>query len=136
MFSTATTVYSSTGTFATTGLTGTITLSRSTNRVLAIVSQNGLSKEQTDAFGRIRLVREFSGGGLTQLAVMEEQYARSAGTTNLLVVGGTSITWLDSPSTTNTLTYRTEIARTSTTGFVSVQFAGATSTLTLLEVRA
>jgi hypothetical protein len=133
-FSFSSTVFSSTTTYAATGLSGTITLSSSTNKVLVIVSQNGLNKEQADTWGKLRLMRSFSATD-TQLAVIEAQYGRN-GATGFNSVAGTSMTWLDSPATTATLTYRTEFARDTAAGFASVQNGGSTSTLTLIEVSA
>jgi hypothetical protein len=134
MFSYGVTTFSNTTSYANTGLSGTITLSKSTNKVLAIVNQSGLSKEQADTWGRLRLVREIPATSITQLAIMEGQYSRSS-STGFNVIGSSSMTWLDSPGSTATLTYRTEFNRETASGFVGVQYGGATSTLTLIEVR-
>jgi hypothetical protein len=134
-YSTTTTVFQSSATYATTGLTGTITPTSASSKILVLVAQNGLSKEQADTYGRLRLVRTLS-GVTTTLSEFEKSFARLIGSSALLGVGGTNLSYLDTPNTTSSITYRTEVQNANAAGFVSVQNQGSQSTLILIEVSA
>ena len=130
---TATPVSNSTNVLADTGLTATITPQSNTNKILVLVSQNGLEKSAGNSLSRIdiKLFR-----GVTEIA----QIAGSVLFTNSLlnIVGGSvSTMFLDSPATTSATTYKTQFLNNANAASVTVQSGGGNrSTITLLEVSA
>jgi hypothetical protein len=120
-------VTSSTNTFIDTGLTATITPKFATSKILVVVSQNGLAKNN-NTYMSIYLVRNGSNLFLVEGAV---GYTGES-TTNY--VGGTSLTYLDSPASTSALTYKTQFNSTSNFSNVVCQVNSATSTITLTEI--
>lgn len=129
-YSTATS--NSTSTYADTGLTASITPSSASSKILIIVSQVGLykSNNNTQSGVNLKLFR-----GATELSI----FARYQGFTNTafnLAAGTASINYLDSPSTTSSVTYKTQFANDANASSVSVQSGSDMSTITLLEVAA
>jgi hypothetical protein len=138
---TTTTAMTSTSTsFADSNLSGTITPSATSSKVLVLVSQH------------LRVYRgsQFQGGSWQLLrgasAILTYNYATTQGfmmieangatDTSLVQVG--NMTYLDSPSTTSATTYKTQIAvgNTASSGFMRAQGDSLTSTITLIEVGA
>jgi hypothetical protein len=133
---TTTVVSSATNTFVDTTLTATITPSSATSKVLVLISQNGLYKNQLDAANclAIQLLR-----GATVIASLgtEINYQNSAERHNS---SGASLNWLDSPATTSATTYKTQFKSQNNAATVEVQAAagGTTcnSTIVLMEIGA
>ena len=129
----ATQTLSTTSAYADTGLTASITPKFSTSKILVLVNQNGLSKKGTSsAFNALnmQLLR-----GATVLA----QIASGYGYTGLLVEnasGQCSTSYLDSPATTSSTTYKTQFAADQNVDGVIVQNGSSVSTITLLEIAA
>jgi hypothetical protein len=126
----ATSTTSSSSTYADTGLTGTITPTSATSKVLVMVSQNGCTKFSSDTALRLKL---FKGG--TEIAF----FAGSAGETSstaYIGIGGISINYLDSPATTSATTYKTQFMSQLNASGVRVQDNAALSTIILLEIGA
>lgn len=118
-----------------TGLTASITPSATTSKVLVIVMQNGVGKVN-DTSVDLNLVR-----GSTELT----QFTGSAAFTNSTAwndVGSAGITYLDSPATTSSTTYKTQFKTGSAGNTAYVQLYGAsvadkaTSSITLMEIGA
>ena len=121
------TSYSS-STLTDSNLTASITPLFSTSKILVLVSQNGLGKDSSNTYERVGLVR-----GSTFLVYALVQ----GGQTNSTAVNygyGASLAYLDSPSTTSSVTYKTQIGSGANTGNVYAQLGGSTSTLTLMEI--
>jgi hypothetical protein len=118
---------SSSSTYSDTGLTATITPKFSTSKILVLVSQVGLQKSNNEGI-RLRLVR-----GSTTIVQMETAAAYT-NTTTQNRVGGTSTTYLDSPSTTSATTYKTQFGTADNAASGTVQSGSTTSTITLLEI--
>jgi len=126
------------GSYATTGLSTTITLSSASNKVLVIVSQP--SSTTTDTIASIQLRRDVGGvSGITTLS----EVAFGAYTGNYVVYTRVpvSISYLDSPGTTGITTYQT-FARTEYSSYgqaasTNVNWAGTykASTITLIEIQ-
>jgi hypothetical protein len=126
------------GSYATTGLSTTITLSSASNKVLVIVSQP--SSTTTDTIASIQLRRDVGGvSGITTLS----EVAFGAYTGNYVVYTKVpvSISYLDSPGTTGITTYQT-FARTEYSSYgqaasTNVNWAGTykASTITLIEIQ-
>lgn len=123
---------SSSSTYADTGLTASITPSSSSNKILVLVNQAGVGKNTGDISNSVnlKLLRNstnivFFGGvvGYNQ--------------TNSYNLGFSATTsYLDSPSTTSSVTYKTQFANAVNAASVRVQTDGYTSTITLIEVKA
>jgi len=124
----STTTGSSSSTYADTGLTASITPSSTSSKILVIVHQEGLSKVTNSTGVDLKLFR-----GATELAL----FGGNAGqqyTTAWNFVGGAGITYLDSPSTTSSTTYKTQFSSTGNNANVYVQSNNATSSITLMEI--
>lgn len=138
---TTTTVMTSTSTtFADSNLSGTITPSSASSKILVLVSQH------------LRIYRgsQFQGGSWQLLrgasAILTYNYATTQGfmmieangasDTSLVQVG--NMTYLDSPATTSATTYKTQIAvgNTASSGYMRAQGDSLTSTITLMEIGA
>jgi hypothetical protein len=125
----------STTTYADTGLTASITPSSASSKVLILVTQNGIAKNNADTGVKLNLLR-----GATELYQFEASAAYT-GSNAYNYIGGSSTNYLDSPATTSATTYKTQFARTTANGAAIVQIDGAvgtdsTSTITLLEIGA
>jgi hypothetical protein len=116
--------------FIDTGLTANITPSATNSKVLILVSQNGLGKSSANTQYALRLVR-----GATEISVFENFGAGDA-TSGFLWVGGNSICYLDSPSTTSSTTYKTQFRNRDGSGTVYIQEQNSMSSITLLEIGA
>jgi len=121
-------VTNSTSTYADTGLTATITPTSATSKILVIVHQTGLFKSGNTRI-TLRLLRSS-----TSLIVFEW----GGGTTDSNAVispAGSGTTFLDSPATTSSITYKTQFASTSNVAEVRVNLdSNSSSTITLMEI--
>jgi hypothetical protein len=122
----ATQVTNSTNTFADTSLTASITPSAATSKVLVLIAQS--VQQDNDATGEItmKMLR-----GATQLGT--DQPLLYTGT-NIFKSAFFSACYLDSPSSTSALTYKTQIKATAGNGRCNI--GGGTSQITLLEIGA
>jgi hypothetical protein len=129
---TTTAATSSSATHADTNLTATITPTSATSKVLVLVNQNGLKKsaDASNTFLGLKLLR-----GATVISTFEDT-ATFTGTAVQNRVGGSSVSYLDSPATTSATTYKTTFASGAGTTSVTVQEVSAMSTITLLEIGA
>jgi hypothetical protein len=126
----ATQVNVSTSTPTDTGLSASITPSSSTSKVLVIVSQNGVGKDTgaTDAW--INLLR-----GSTVISEFGKVIGNNGGAgTN--VPGSASVAYLDSPATTSSTTYKTQVYSGAGIAKAFAQAGNAMSTITLMEIGA
>jgi hypothetical protein len=127
--STASQAFSTSATFANTGLSASITPQSTSSKILAIVAGAGFaSTALTDA--AVRLTRD-QPSAPTVLSTVSCAYS-SAGA----VIGAYNIVYLDSPASTSALTYRTQLARSAGTGIAYDEINGSLSTLTLMEISA
>jgi hypothetical protein len=117
-------------TYADTTLTATITPTLSTSQILIFVNQAGCQKYATNTSMALRLVR-----GSTTILQMAT-IAGGTGSTADLNWGTMSATYLDSPATTSSTTYKTQFNSTNGTTQATVQHGGPTSTIVLMEVSA
>ena len=126
---------SSSTSYADTGLSRTITCSATSSKVLILVSHGGLLKVTNDEAGKIQLGRDI-GGSYTALAMFENDYGRNDSTA-LNAVGGASTCYLDSPSSTAEITYKTRFANSvSADDLVRISQNSATATITCMEIGA
>ena len=117
--------------FSDTGLTATITPSSSSNKVLVIVNQNGLEKNNADIRMQAKLLR-----GSTNLGNFIGDETLRTSTANRTDIGGTGFSYLDSPSTTSATVYKTQFRNVDGANLVAVQNGSSVSSITLLEIEA
>jgi len=115
-----------------TGLSASITPSSTSSKILVIVSHPTCEKRNDDAYNSInfRLLREAT-------VISSDPIAYGIGQTAPTVMSlmfSVSFNYLDSPSTTSAITYKTQIHNSSGTGQIKVQRSDAPSTITLIEV--
>jgi hypothetical protein len=121
-----------------TGLTASITPTSSSSKILVIVSQvcNIVILSNISFNSSNNLVR-----GSTQVYEQDIALGMQAGTGSAgLIYNGSivSMSYLDSPNTTSSTTYKTQskISTTASSAYVRFQDAGSDSTITLLEIAA
>ena len=119
---------SSSSTYADTGLTATITPSSTSSKILVIVQQSGLAKVTNSTGVNLKLLRNS-----TDLITFENSVGQQYSTA-WNIVGGSGTTYLDSPSTTSAVTYKTQFASNNNSATVYVQINSASSTITLMEI--
>ena len=121
-------------TYADSGLTADITPSATDSKVLVIVSQNiQISISDNGIKGYMKLLRDAS-------AIVTDsiiQILTGGATSNTLQLNH-SIVYLDSPSTTSAITYKTQIKvnDTSSSGKIRAQDESSPSQITLIEIGA
>jgi hypothetical protein len=122
----------STTTYADSGLTVSITPSSASNKILVLVSINGVSKG-TDCCLNARLNRDSTSiSNITGLAA----YTGSAVTAS----GSAAFNYLDSPSSTSSIEYKLQIASSNAGRSVSINdyaaVLGSVSAITVMEIAA
>jgi hypothetical protein len=128
---TSTETSSSSTSYADTTLTATITPSSSSSKILVLVHQTSIMKNSSDNAGKLQLLR-----GSTALKMFENDFGRD-GSSGLNIVGGTGIVYLDSPSSSSSVVYKTQLACSVTAAAsIVVQHNSSVSTMTLMEVSA
>ena len=125
---------SSSSTMADSGITASITPKSSSNKILVIVQLNACGKQTGNTYMRAKLVR-----GATDIQVIESLagYDNSSGAN---WIGSISSTYLDSPATTSSTTYKIQFASGENVAsvFINGNSGGflPVSTITLLEIAA
>jgi hypothetical protein len=128
----STSVSNSTSTYADTGLTASITPKFATSKILVLINQNGLRKSAGNVNNSINLQ-------LVRNSTVVSQISTFTGYTNTLldlIIGSASTSYLDSPATISSTTYKTQFSSGFNTASVSVQDNNAQSTITLMEIAA
>jgi len=126
----STIVSSSSSTYANTNLTASITPSSTSSKILVLVNHNGCGKDATNTQIGIKLFR-----GATEIALIENPAGYTASTaTNY--IGSISTCYLDSPSSTSSVTYKTQFASLNNAQTVYLQVNSTVSTITLMEIAA
>jgi len=125
-------------TFADSSLTASITPSAATSKVLVLVTQNLYlaGGGQSDQSAGMRLVR-----GATTIfdrTTAQTWQINAPGGTSPAFRGDANISYVDSPNTTSSTTYKTQIAvdRTASGGTVYAQLSSCVSSIILLEIGA
>ena len=124
-------VTTTSSTFADTGLTASITPTSATSKVLVLVNCSGCGKSSNTA-GGFRLLR-----GASQIIYIDSTVGYTA-TTAVNDIGSVSTTYLDSPATTSSTTYKVQFATATSTGTIVMNdsWSATTSTITLMEIAA
>ena len=120
-------VISSSSTYVDTGVTASITPSATSSKILVTVSQMGLDKRTNNTYMHLITLR-----GSTQIHSANGQELYTANTNGN--TGSCTWSYLDSPSSTSAVTYKTQFKSVSGNSQVSVQWSSATSTITLMEI--
>jgi hypothetical protein len=130
---TSTAVSNNTATYTNSNLTASITPSSASSKVLVLFHQNGCFRNAAGGASSglyLRLLRDS-----TEIMVPAQDW----GYTNTLLIflaGTISGAYLDSPSTTSSVTYKTQV-RSGTSSFTcGVQESSSMSVITLLEIGA
>ena len=128
----STNVTSSSSTFADSGLTASITPSSASNKVLVFANINGIYKTTNNTGISLKLVR-----GATNIHNIESVGAYT-NDTSASAVGSVSTSYLDSPSTTSSTTYKITFNSFNNNGTVNINAnsvsGGTVSTMTLMEI--
>jgi hypothetical protein len=124
--STSTQAATTSSSYADTNLSASITPSSTSNKVLVLVSQS-ISSVASRAGGAVNIVR-----GSTQVA----EFNQISNAENQM--GNHYLVYLDSPSTTSSVTYKTQFKRIDQSGTLQAQrndaSGNATSVITLIEI--
>jgi len=123
----ATEVTSSSTTLADTGLTATITPSSTSSKILISIHENSPVKLDNSDM-EIKLFR-----GTTELSRITG-FTLYTGTSLQLYGQTVSTSYLDTPSTTSSTTYKTQFRRPDGSGTVRLRYPGE-STITLMEIQ-
>jgi hypothetical protein len=127
---TASSTNSTSTTYADTGLTASITPSSTSNKILVLVTQAGVGKsEANDTYCILQLNRDG-----TDILGFEKQAGFTL-TAMRNLVGACTCSWLDNPSTTSTVVYKTRFRSNNNGSAVNVNSNGSTSTITLMEIQ-
>lgn len=131
--STSTSTVASTTTYEDSSLSASITPSSSSSKILIIISQAGhvYSTQGSNRWGSIRILRD-----ATEIHEVEQALGGRGG-----LSGGDrsdsasiSVTFLDSPATTSSVTYKTQGKVNGSLSNYTFQVSESTSVITLLEV--
>ena len=111
------------------GLSASITPSSANNKILITVHLSTIAKFGGDTSLSARLLRDSTS------VIVFEGLAGDSGGTGSNAVGGSGTTFLDSPATTSSVTYKVQIINNTGNGTVRVhQSAASDSTMTLMEI--
>jgi hypothetical protein len=127
---TGTQATSSSTSYSDTGLTASITPSATSSKILVLVQQS-FAKYSGDTVGNIRIYRDSTEIGGT----IPARELGDTGNSNYNAIGiGFSCSILDTPSSTSSLTYKTQFNNGAGAGTCSVQYNNGNSYITLMEI--
>jgi hypothetical protein len=127
---TTTQTSSTSSSFVNTALSASITPQSTSSKILVMVSGYGFSSSSgTDT--TIRLTRD-QPSAPTVLQTGSAVFSANGGA----LIGCYNFIYLDSPATTSSITYRTQLARGAGTGIAYDEINGSLTTITLMEVSA
>jgi len=125
------TASSTSTTFASTGLTASITPTFSTSRILVMVVAAGVGKETSNTWAQLKMQR-----GSTDIFILNQFIGYNLATTPNFI-GNVAGNFLDSPATTSPITYTLLLASANgPTVYINASSGADTSTITLLEIAA
>jgi hypothetical protein len=130
-------VASTSATMATTNVTDVITLSATSSKCLVIACMTGIMAQGATSVG-LRVRRAIAAGATTTVpgAGSYEVNAAWSNDAGSVDAAGSTITFLDDPSSTAALTYTIEFANTDATGVCYVLQGNARASITLMEITA
>ena len=110
-----------------TGLTASITPSSSSNKVLVLVHQP-IGKTAHNTWSDIKLLRDS-----TQIGLFASVGYNATSQANYIGMG-VGCTFLDTPSSSSSLTYKTQFRNVTANGSIYAQVDGGLSSITLMEI--
>ncbi len=116
-------------TYTDTGLTLAITPSSSSNKILVFADCCGVGKQTNATFAKLRLLRDST--------TIIDDFAKEAGSDNTTgpnKIGSVSTNYLDSPSSTSSVTYKVQLMSAQNNALAQMGASGAKSTMTLMEI--
>jgi hypothetical protein len=123
-------VSNTSATFADTGMSASITPTKSSSKILVFVSHTGcLCTGSVSALAMFILLR-------SSTSLYTFGAVGNAGVSTSAVFGNVSVSFLDSPATTSSITYKTQFANKYAAGTVYVNTYDGYSTMTLMEIAA
>lgn len=125
--STTTEVSITANSYTDTGLTASITPSSSSNKILVVVQQH-VAKDVNNTWTDIKLLRDS-----TEIAIFKSVCYNGVSQANYIGQGA-GCSFLDTPSSTSSLTYKTQFRNVPAAGTIKAQIDSATSTITLMEI--
>jgi len=126
---TATETVVSNNTYTDVGITLDITPSATSSKILIIVQCNGVGKFTNNTFVKLKMLRDST--------LIIDDFAKEGGNTGSTAtnkIGTIGTTYLDSPSSTSSLTYKVQMMSGQNNASVQCGSSGAKSTLTLMEI--
>ena len=124
---TTTPATNNTSTYADTGLSATITPTRSDSKIIVMASLNCVQKNY-QTYLKVRVVRDS-----TEIAKIDEG-AGYTDNSNNNIIGSISCHLLDSPSTTSQVTYKLQFASVANISTTAVNVNSSLSSMILMEV--
>lgn len=121
---------SSSSTYSDTGLTASITPKFATSKILVTAHLCGLDKTGSNTQNAIGLKLVRNSTDLIEFG----RYINYTNSTAESGSGSGSTTYLDSPATTSSTTYKVQFKAEANAGTVWAQNSGSTSTITLMEI--
>ena len=123
-------------TFATTGVTASITPSASSSTILVMVHINGCAKFDGSNAGLVVKVFRGTSASDTEVCHITDRGSYTASNGNYNWTNSASISTIDSPSTTSATTYTAFFKNSVASGQVRIQDNNVRSTITLMEILA
>ena len=117
-----------TDTFADTGLTASITPASTSNKILVIANVAGVGKANA-TYVVLKLLRD-----TTDIVADFETRGGYTASTDTNKIGSCSVTYLDSPSSTSSLTYKTQLKSGADTAYAQTGDSNGKSSITLMEI--
>jgi hypothetical protein len=114
-----------------TGLTASITPSSASNKILVFANITGMLTVAAAQRIKLNIVR-----GSTQLIEFEKNAGYLSSSLTEFGFGGSSASYLDSPATTSSTTYKVQFAQQTGSSGVFICGSNCTSTITLMEIAA
>tara|TARA_R110001592_G_scaffold246997_1_gene508982 strand:+ start:460 stop:1044 length:585 start_codon:yes stop_codon:yes gene_type:complete len=116
-------------TYTDTGLTLSITPSSSSNKILVFADCCGVGKQTNSTKARLRLLRDST--------VIVDDFSKEAGSDNTTgpnKIGSVCTNFLDSPSSSSSVTYKVQLSSADNNALAQMGASGAKSTMTLMEI--
>jgi len=121
----------STNTYTDTGLTLAITPSATSSKILVLADCCGVGKQTNTTKARLKLLRDST--------LIVDDFSKEAGSDNTTgpnKIGSVCTNYLDSPSSTSSVTYKVQLCSADNNALAQMGASGAKSTMTLMEIGA
>jgi hypothetical protein len=133
-YATSTTI--SSASFTDTGLSLSITPTSASSKILVLVSQSWYLSRSSNQQGHAMRIMRGATSVFETTSDLTAGYFYNSGSTSIELAGYIAFTYLDSPATTSSTTYKTQGKVRETAGQVRYQYVDSPSTITLLEIGA